>query len=264
LTATPLPWPDYAPEAGDTLLLHQPSRPLLERLGLTSLEAVFALDGERRTPQKSLVRLPCAGQTVFIKRWDYDRRTVWLKATLKGGNHPVFSGRQELGNLLRLREAGLRVPRPLLAGEQDQGWRRRSFVVLAQLSGQPLDQLGVPPQPRARRQRATELAGLVRQLHGAGCWHKDLYLCNVFWDLSRGLGLLDCERVDYDPQGVPRRWQVKDLAALDSSAAGWTCSDRVRFLRAYLGADRLDAAGKDLARDVRAKALRMARHGAKA
>jgi tRNA A-37 threonylcarbamoyl transferase component Bud32 len=263
VTAAPAPEPGYALDAGGELLIHEPSRPLLRRLGLTSLAAVFALEAEQRTKQKSLARLPCAGQTVFVKRWEFDRREVWLKATLKGGNHPVFSGPQELRNLCRLRAAGLRAPLPLLAGEEDQGWRRRSFVALTQLQGQPWDALGVPAPPEARRQRATELASMVAQLHRAGFWHKDLYLCNVYWDISRGLGLLDCERVDHDPRGVPTRWLIKDLAALDSSAQGWTCSDRLRFLRAYLGVERLDAAGKELARDVRAKARRMTRHGAK-
>jgi len=263
VTSGPAPGPDYTLEAGGSLLVHAPSRPLLERLGLTSLEAAFALPAQRRTPHKALVRLPVDGQTVFVKRWDYDRREVWLRGTLKGGNYPVFCGPQELRNLRRLSAAGLRVPLPLIAGEEDQGWRRRSFVALAQLPGQPLDQLGVPPQPTARRQRLAELATLVRQLHQAGCWHKDLYLCNVFWDLSHGLGLLDCERVDHDPGGVPQRWRVKDLTALDSSAESWSCADRLRFLRLYLEEERLSPAGKELGRDVRRKSLRLARHGTK-
>ena len=245
----------YAPLADVTV--YQPSRARVEALGLTSLAAVFALDGERRSPQKSLVRLRDDAGQVFVKRWDYDRREVWLKATLKGFNYPVFSGPQELRNLRRL----------AAAGQADTGWRRRSFVALAALPGQPLDQLGVSPVPAVRRQRAAELAALVQALHAAGCWHKDLYLCNVFWDPAAGLGLLDCERVDHDPAGVPRRWRVKDLAALASSAPGgrhgWTCADRLRFLRAYLGDEAWSRDGKALAEDVWRKAERLTRHGQK-
>ena len=57
---------------------------------------------------------------------------------------------------------------------------------------------------------------------------------------------------------------MKDLAALDYSAGALaTRTDRVRFLRAYLGVPRLDADAKRLARAVRRKATFMSRHGAK-
>lgn len=235
----------------------------LEPLGLLDLEAVFALPAEQRGRAKALARLTAPdGSAVFVKRYDYSPAGEWLRGALKL-NPPIYSGPREHDNLRALAAAGLRVPLPLASGERDERGRRRSFVALAQLAGEPLDALPRPPTPAARRAQVHALADLVARLHGAGFWHRDLYLCNVFSDERLGLGLLDCERVDHRDGGPPLRWRVKDLAALDYSAPDATGSERLRFLRRYLGLARLDPAAHRLARAVRRKARRLARHGRK-
>src|SRR5690606_32258710 len=138
----------------------------------------------------------------------------------------------------------------------------RSFVALGALAGAPLDALPAPPTRAERRALVEAVADLARRLHGAGFWHKDLYLCNLFHAPGEPLGLLDCERVGFAPGGPPRRWRVKDLAALDYSARWPTRTERLRFLRAYLGRP-LDEEARQLARAVRAKATRLARRGRK-
>jgi len=255
------PPPGYETAAGGDVLLRSADRAWLEPLGLADLERAFAHRAEARSRYKALARLADpAGRPVFVKRYDYDRREVWLRAAAKW-NFPVFSGPRELENLLALAAAGLRVPVPLAAGERDAGPRRRSFVALAELPGEPVD--APPAAPADRRARARALADLVARLHGAGFWHKDLYLENVRVDPEAGLGLLDCERVARRPGGPPPRWRIKDLAALDYSAAAWSAADRLRFLRAYLGVPRLGLEARRLARVVRRKADRLARRGAK-
>lgn len=232
-------------------------------LGCDSLARAFALPAIARSAWKAWAELPLpGGGRAYLKRWDYDRREVWVRSALKW-NWPVWSGPRELANLLALAAAGLRVPVPLAAGEEDAGPRRRSFVLLLGLAGASLDALPPPAGPRDRHARVRAVAGLVRRLHAAGFWHKDLYLGNVFWDDAAGPGLIDCERVERAEGGPPSRWRVKDLAALDGSAQGWSATDRVRFLRTYLACERLDAPAKRLARAVRRKARRMAKHGAK-
>ncbi len=66
----------------------------------------------------------------------------------------------------------------------------------------------------------------------------------------------------FRPRWRRTRWIVKDLAALNFSAPARFVSltDRVRFLRAYLSCEKLDARGKALARRVGAKTRRMAHH----
>jgi heptose I phosphotransferase len=250
-------------ERHGAVVLRAAERRWLDDLGLAHIEHAFALQGEPRSEGRSLVRLNApGGRTVFVKRWDFHRAGLWLRGAVKL-NIPSWSGPRELRNLLALRSAGIRAPLPLAAGEIDEGPRRRSFVALARLEGEPLERLPAPAAPAARRARIQAVAGLIRDLHGAGFWHKDLYLCNVFLDPEEGLGLLDCERVERAAGGPPMRWRVKDLAALDYSANWPTQAERLAFLRAYLGVERLGRDGRRLAAAVRRKARRIARQGAK-
>ncbi len=247
------------------VLVRRDARARAAALGLDTLDRAFAAPAEPRAQAggrfKALARLDDEVGRVFVKRWDYDRLEVWLRGALKW-NFPVFSGLRELENLLALAAAGLRVPRVVAAGEETRGLRRRSFVALEALAGEPVD--GPPPAAaRARFDLVRAVAGLVARLHAAGFWHKDLYLGNVLRAPDGALGLIDCERVERRAGGPPLRWRIKDLAAVDLSARWATRADRARFLRAYLGVPRLDADARRLARAVRRKSATMARHGAK-
>ena len=80
------------------------------------------------------------------------------------------------------------------------------------------------------------------------------------------LHVIDLQRVRRGRGGrLGRRWIVKDLASLDYSAPAGivTRTDKVRFLRRYLGVGRLDAAARGLIADVAAKTARIARQDAK-
>jgi heptose I phosphotransferase len=120
-----------------------------------------------------------------------------------------------------------------------------------------------------KRELVRQIARLVRRFHRAGFYHRDLYLCHIFVRDERGrftLYLIDLQRVRQKRPGqVGRRWLVKDLAALEYSASGGivTRTDRVRFVREYLGVKRLDGAAKELVRSVTAKSGRIARHDEK-
>ena len=255
--------PGYEPSDGGAVLILGEARSLARELGLDAVARACALPATRRSPWKEWALLERGGERVFLKRWDYDRRAVWLRGALKW-NWPAWSGPHELANLLALAAAGLRVPRVLAAGERDEGPRRRSFVALFALPGAPLAASPPPARPAERRARTRAVAGLVRRLHGAGFWHRDLYGENVFWDEALGPGLIDCERVERAEGGPRWRWRVKDLAALQGSAGGgWSRSDRVRFLREYLDLERLDPDARRLARAVLRKARALATRGAK-
>lgn len=245
------------------VLARSEERAWIEALGLGAVDEAFALPGERRGEVKSLVRLEAPdGRRVFVKRYAYRRPEAWLRCAFKW-NFPVWSGPRELHNLLALADAGLRVPCPLAAGEEDRGARRRSFVALAELPGRPLAALTPPAERETRRALLFAVARTVRALHEAGFWHKDLYLDNVFWEPGLGPGLIDCERVERRADGPPLRWRIKDYAALDYSATWPSQSERLRFLCECLGLARPTPEARRLARLVRRKARRMARRGRK-
>ena len=61
------------------------------------------------------------------------------------------------------------------------------------------------------------------------------------------------------------QYRVKDIAQLHYSAPAkyFSKTDRLRFLRAYLGRGKLNAGDKNFARRVDTKAMRMAKHDAR-
>jgi hypothetical protein len=184
------------------------------------------------------------------------------------------SGEYEARVPLALAAAGVAAAEPLAWGWRPRGsFRRDSFVVLAAVPGESMETWcrrpsGAARLPWAEKCRyARALAASVRRLHAAGWCHRDLYLCHVFVsgsDASRRFVLIDLQRA-FRPRLLRRRWQVKDLAALNYSAPSGLISRamRLRFLKAYLDCGGpLCAAHQTLARRIARKTQRIARHDA--
>jgi hypothetical protein len=156
---------------------------------------------------------------------------------------------------------------PVALGERRRfPWLGGSFILTAGVEGTRLEDylLGFGGNFREKRSILISLAGCARRMHRAGFAHRDLYLCHLFIPPPAkgvGLTLIDLQRVTRDARGHGRR-VVKDLAALNYSAPppAVTRTDRVRFLLAYLGRRRFDAAGRRLARRVAGKTERIRRH----
>ncbi len=74
----------------------------------------------------------------------------------------------------------------------------------------------------------------LRQLHGAGIAHRDLYLCHWFEQADGRVALLDWHRA-LKRQRLHPRWLAKDLGALliSSRPYGLTGREIVTFLAAY-------------------------------
>ncbi|MDJ0972919.1 MAG: lipopolysaccharide kinase InaA family protein [Planctomycetota bacterium] len=132
----------------------------------------------------------------------------------------------------------------------------------------PLDELledGVL-DAATRRRVLKVLARTVARLHAAALHHKDLYLNHLYLDPADPdltVRLIDVERVARHRRALGR-WVVKDLAALRHAVPEGTITEgeMTRFLARYLRARDLPRRGvlAGLARRVRTKARRMARH----
>ncbi len=99
---------------------------------------------------------------------------------------------------------------------------------------------------RLKRAIIVKLAELAARLHGNGINHRDFYLCHFRLHTGNGkpaadklvLYVMDLHRVQ-QRASLPRRWQVKDLAALLYSALHscskrpFTLRDLLRFIAAY-------------------------------
>jgi hypothetical protein len=94
--------------------------------------------------------------------------------------------------------------------------------------------------------------------------HQDFYLGHLMRPMNDPDGelcVIDLGRVR-QRENLGRRWIIKDLAQLDYSARFVSRSDRLRFLRAYLGRDLQDR-DDDFIRRIRRKSARIARHARK-
>ena len=259
--------------------------PMLQEHGIGSFSGVFGfrgghvlgkpgLVGWRERRRIDLVSEDGATETIFLKRYDHPPVLAQFgRIVSRRASHSTAWW--EWRQVRRLREHGIATPVPVAMGEKMGRWReRRSFIALAAARGESLErwakaQSGGHVSPvgvAARRSLACVIGQLARDLHRAGFCHRDLYLCHVFAD-GIGLGdpkltLIDLQRV-FQPAGWRRRrWQVKDLAALhySSPASVFSSTDRMRCYRSYLGLSGRVRSPKGLARQVLAKAGRIAVH----
>jgi heptose I phosphotransferase len=278
------------------LHVNEAFRPMLEAADLATLDALMAVDGGetyREAAGRSTVRLvlddPATGGTraVYLKRYTGVPWRVGLRRTLSLNPAETFA-RREVGGLVRLADAGIASMRPVaFGGEMRRGGREeRSVLVTEEIAGATqADDFcearygGDPPPDRTaeKRRLIRQMADLARRMHAANLSHRDFYLCHILVRPVEGgefvLHLIDLQRLTHHRRGIGRRWIVKDLAALLFSswpgpATGirspvFTQTDRLRFARAYFGADRLTAAHKRLLRAVVRKAGRIRRHDAR-
>lgn len=175
----------------------------------------------------------------------------------------------EFINITAFHRAGLPTMIPVAAGRRRCGlFRTESFLVTKSIEGcQRLDDFfsrlqDVPVEDK--RELVKKVALLVKKMHECGFNHRDLYLCHILLDNKGGLFLADLHRVNKRGK-VPERWKAKDVAALNYSAP-WhriTRTDRLWFLKNYLGTNRLSGGEKLFALKVLKKTEKMVKHNEK-
>jgi heptose I phosphotransferase len=214
-------------------------------MDLSSRDRLHAKQG--RSTARVVFHGPGGPVPVYLKR---HYRLPWpsrLAALLDpGGRHTP--GAAEFGHIATARALGLRVPEIVAAGETIGPWGRvQSFLMVEELTGSlPLHEAipwlaarrGPAEFGKMKRALAREVAGIAATLHNAGVFHKDLYLCHFFLDVSRpggGLALIDLHRLARHRVWADR-WRWKDLGQLLFSThgvAGLTSRDALRFWAHY-------------------------------
>ena len=252
--------------------------PAFQKLGLTSMDAVFAFEAGRDLAKPSLASYRRRVQfdagdplrTLFMKRYDHPPVQVQIRNWL-GAHKRVSCAMKELQVLISLSRHGVGAPRPVACGQVwAGGFERRSFLVTEKIADARSLEQHVPPcfeEPASpgnlqkQRQFIRHLARFIRRFHDLGYRHRDLYLAHIFRDPEDRLFLIDLARASR-PVLLRRRLLVKDLAQVHYSmpARHFTRTDRLRFWLAYRGRNRLTRRDKWLIRWITAKARRMARH----
>ena len=169
----------------------------------------------------------------------------------------------------RLQNDGIACAQPVALGEEvRRGREMRSAVVTLAAPGMSLErwcERWTRADRAEFRSLLLPLANLIARLHGCGYIHRDLYLSHAFYDPCAArescLRLIDLQRVLRPNLGI-RRWMVKDLAALNYSTPMRLVSttDRVRWLKAYLGITKLEAGARQLLYRVLGKTQSIVRH----
>ena len=159
----------------------------------------------------------------LLKRFRYgEPRDAWFEVLHSGGERSP--ARREAENLAALAAAALPFPKPLGYWESDpRGFRRpgkrygRSMVLMEYVPHTETLRDVVWAGDDRTGALLGELAPLIGRMHGAGWYHRDLYIEHVILG-PHGLCLLDAGRARHQERPLAR-WFAKDLAALWSSRA---------------------------------------------
>lgn len=240
------------------------SGPEAARAGLTpaTLAALLSIE-----PTRVLRRMP--GRVTFVVELD-GAGAIVVKRTVAGrpawhrwpwaGPAAKSPSEREYDALVGLGRLDLPVPTPLGWASGQAGDARIAVVAMALVPHAENLRQRLRRVPAEGVERAVALAALIARLHAAGWYHRDLYLDHVAVEEGTGrLVLLDLARARGE-RAPRRRWFVKDLGALDSSAE--VDEDlRCRFFEAYCDARGLaPRARASWARAIRARSARIARH----
>ena len=257
----------------------------LTKLGLTSIDAVFAFDAAKNLSKNSLARFrsrlqfeidsPDSSQsiTVFLKRYDCPPILGQLRNWLWARGRKSYSFR-ECEQASKLTAEGINTPTTICYGEQ---WgvlfEQRSFIITEKipdaesLERKLPDYFDDPATVRSlklRRNFIAQLASFIKKFHETDYRHRDLYFSHIFYSDNDKFHLIDLARV-FKPFFLRRRYQIKDIAEVYYSAPAqyFSKTDRLRFYMAYTGQSRLIKKDKMFIRKVINKANRMARHDRK-
>ncbi len=168
---------------------------------------------------------------------------------------PVIGARNEWLAIQRLQDLGIHTM--TLVGYGRQGLNpaaQRSFVITEELENTRsledvcaewrIQKPATTDQIRLKRALVQRIATIARVLHQSGVNHRDFYLCHFLLEVSQGLPaipsdmarlyVIDLHRVQLR-RHTPRRWIIKDIAALyfSSMDIGLTRRDLYRFIAVY-------------------------------
>jgi heptose I phosphotransferase len=206
------------------------------------------LQGEvyRAVANRRTLRFEVGGRAYFAK---IHQGAGWAEIfkNLLTLRRAVTGARNEFIACRRLEQCGVPAPTVAAFGERGRNPARRfSFIVCDALEGrESLEDLTHPwletaPSLLEKRRMVLAVAATARAMHDAGVIHRDFYICHLLArrlpDATMDLAVIDLHRAQVHDQ-IPRRWLLRDLAALLFSVLDLplTRRDWLRFVRAYRG-----------------------------
>ena len=218
-----------------------------------SLEAVFALQGERLTRDllSEVIRVNRNGVNYYVKR--YVGACKGLRRYL--GKPRV---KAEWQNLKRFAKWGIPTAEVVAWGLERRGaaYDRGAMITRELPNTEDLSALADRRDPKLADRAwvdslSRQLAGYTRTMHDNRFTHNDLKWRNLLVDDQARLFLIDCPNGDFW-HGFWLKYRItKDLACLDKVAKyHLSATQRLRFYLQYRQRDRLNAADKKRIRHV--------------
>ena len=208
---------------------------------------------EKAAPTPDLpgaTRLKPPGRTADIWRLTLpDGRALVVKRHKRAGRRGPGRGLLGTRSLAAFRRGhallarGISTARPVAAVDmRRRGVVKDTLLVTELVAGIPLSEwLRRGPPASERRQLVRALAQMLCRMHDAGFSHRDLKAPNILVAPCGSCGprpvLVDLDGVRATP-GISAARRIKDLMRLSVSLDEWGVArrtDRLRFLRAYLG-----------------------------
>jgi len=252
-----------------------------ESAGLTSIEAIFAFQGDKNlskanlAPHRSRIefQIDKTETSLFLKRYDHPPVIAQLKNWISE-KKPASLGFAEYEAMSKLLSLGINTPKVVAWGElRGRFFEKRSFIITEKVpQGESIERRlpdffnyhATSENLKLRRQFIGRLAGFIRKFHNTGYRHRDLYFSHIFLSADGQFYLIDLARA-FRPTVFADRYQVKDLAELNYSAPTrhFSNTDRIRFYIAYAGGQKLTSQDKTLIRKIIRKTGQIARHDIK-
>jgi hypothetical protein len=198
--------------------------------------------------------LPDGGTAaIFLKRQENHNTFSW-RHPLRGV--PTFL--REFRRIMHYRACGIATLDPVYFAARVCAGKSRAILATRELTGfVPLDGwLAAAPRSRPlRRACLSAVARLLRDMHRHGIQHNCFFPKHVFVraaaDGSVAAHVIDLEKSRWRPLSL--LCALRDMDTLNRYTTGWSRTDRLRFLLAYLGSPRMTARAKWLWRRLAAR-----------
>jgi tRNA A-37 threonylcarbamoyl transferase component Bud32 len=168
------------------------------------------------------------GEKIFLKR---DRTKDWFEST-KYLFLPTRA-RKEWFVAYQSQKRNLKIPKPVGWMEKGHWGLVSESYYLSEAVGSGISLVDLVPGARFPLE---ELVKIVREIHQAGLFHKDLHVGNFLWD-GQSLFLTDLHRAEIGKAVSLRRrlWNLSHL--FHSLRDTWEEKDQERFIDLYFGAE---------------------------
>jgi len=258
------------------LLVNELFLEILRKHNLADFRSLMDFQGGspvKKTRYRSLVKMQLGDRYFYLKRHLRPPRER-IRSLMPCSARE--DARNEWDNMNLLNALGFHTMVPVAFGEEKRSGMTCSSLTLTEgiadsekletyLPAHFLPPLSVE-RMREKRDLIRRLALLAGEFHGKGLNHQDFYLGHLLLRPGDGaISIIDLQRV-HRRKRVSRHDRVKDLGQLCYSAGKTgvlTRTDLMRFLKTYLGRDRITGEDRKLIRMVLSKSAKIARHDAK-